>query len=412
MLDAYNNNTKHNRGPPQRTLSVPPPSRPSRTLSHHSSSHSSGGNGNGNKSHTRSLDGSRASRERLAEYNSTMGKQPQQKPQQQPPPKTSRAKSTDPDAVLVQYLALQSFHLPGNSYCQDWWQYMFNNHPVFGICCHHRLHPIKACTRIVALVGTIIFGLAMTNFFYLFYLSNPQFNQVVLTLVTDGDDGEEWTLTTGMLLLWTVGGTVHTMYNLAIWHIAACGCCRRGGCFESCACCPSLGKQLLRVLVVIIIGLAAMIVLLRVGISNNHERNDAEAQDDAVADIDIDADGSLHNILDDEWTTIEVANAQEFQFLLGYLVEMVLAFFIYYPIGGTILFSGILGCGRLPMLGGRPYEVAAEERRKKKKQSPTTGITLASTADDGDAIPVEHFTANEHDLELVWSARAAREFER
>ena len=96
---------------------------------------------------------------------------------------------------LVQKLALQSYHLPGNNWIQDWWQFMANNHPVFGICCHNRLHPIKSFTRIVALVGTITFGLAITNFCYVFYLWNPEYDRVVASYVTGS--GNEIVLTTG-----------------------------------------------------------------------------------------------------------------------------------------------------------------------------------------------------------------------
>lgn len=39
---------------------------------------------------------------------------------------------------LIPALAWRSYHLPGNSWCQDWMQYYKNNHPVFGICCHHK----------------------------------------------------------------------------------------------------------------------------------------------------------------------------------------------------------------------------------------------------------------------------------
>ena len=96
---------------------------------------------------------------------------------------------------LVQLLALQSYHLPGNSWLQDWSQFMANNHPVFGICCHNKLHPIKSFTRIVALIGTITFGLAITNLFYVFFLWNPEYDRVLASIATS--DGTELVLTTG-----------------------------------------------------------------------------------------------------------------------------------------------------------------------------------------------------------------------
>ena len=95
---------------------------------------------------------------------------------------------------LVQALATQKFHLPGNSWCQDWFQFFANNHPVFGICCHHRLHPIKFVTRVVALIGIITFGLAITNVCYVFFLWNPEYDHVLASFVLK--NGKELTLTT------------------------------------------------------------------------------------------------------------------------------------------------------------------------------------------------------------------------
>ena len=40
------------------------------------------------------------------------------------------------------------------------------------------------------------------------------------------------------------------------------------------------------------------------------------------------------------------------------------AFFVFYFITSTILFSGVLGCGRIPILGGRPYELRKEAAEK------------------------------------------------
>lgn len=286
---------------------------------------------------------------------------------------TSSSQDPEEDAV-VQLLALQMYHLPGNSWCQDWMQYMRNNHPVFGICCHHKLHPIGSCQRIIALCGTVLFGLALTNLFYLFYLWNPRFDQVVAEFVTT--DGDSWTLTTGMLLLWTLGSSVHCAFNLAIWHIGACACCRSGGCCQSCACCPSLGKHLSRVLILCIVAIAVMIVLLRVAITNQQD-NLAEQDTNNIS-----GDKKV-NIGIDDTLSLDVESASQFQFVAAYLVEMVLSLFVYYPIGGTVLFSGILACGcKIPLLGGRPYEVALEERRRKSK-GPQEGKRLASLSFPG-----------------------------
>lgn len=262
---------------------------------------------------------------------------------------------------LVQLLALQSYHLPGNNWLQDWWQFMANNHPVFGICCHNRAHPIKSFTRMVALIGTITFGLAITNLCYVFLLWNPEFDREIVSIATD--NGNEFELTTGMLLLWTVGGGIHCMFNLAMWHIAACACCQSGGCFESYACCPSLGKYMMRFFVLCTGAFCTLIIVLRV--ATNDQIHEYSSIDDGNL---TDTSEGINFAFDDQ-LDLSVDDVSEFDFVFNYLVEMILAFFVYYPICGTILFSGILSCDyNIPVLGGRPYEISMAERRKSRRQ--------------------------------------------
>jgi len=61
--------------------------------------------------------------------------------------------------------------------------------------------------------------------------------------------------------------------------------------------------------------------------------------------------------LDEFNETPESTNSTRFSFLVGYLLELVFALFVFYFVTSTVFFSGILGCGRLPVLGGRPYEM-------------------------------------------------------
>jgi hypothetical protein len=239
--------------------------------------------------------------------------------------------------VLVPLLAMQCYHLPGNTWRQDLVQYVTNNHPVFGICFHHRLHPLGAKTRVVALIGTLVFGLALTSFFELLYIQYPRYQRI---LVAFGEAEDSWELTSGMLSLWTVGGGIHTAYNLFIWHIAACSCMREGGRMAStkfCHC-PNCGKTFLRIFVIVIVALTLFVVCLKVIIAND---DSADVED--VADLD------------------NYTNVDDFGFILAYLVGMTLSFFLWYFVGLLILFSGVLGCYKLPVLGGRPREVAIEE---------------------------------------------------
>lgn len=254
--------------------------------------------------------------------------------------------------VLVPLLAMQCYHLPGYSWFGDWMQYVANNHPILGICAHHRLHPLGATTRIIALIGTLVFGLALTCVYELLFLQYPHYQHEIWSFERNG---EVWVLTTGMLSLWTVGGAIHTVYNLFMWHIAACSCMREGGCMERCnVCgCQNCGKKFSTIFVFFIALFTAFVVLLKVIIANH--------------------DGPVN--VTDLANFENYKNIEYFGFIVGYLVGMTLSFFIYYPFGVTILFSGILGCGKLPVLGGRPREVAIErnmlakqEKKKKRKK--------------------------------------------
>jgi hypothetical protein len=62
-------------------------------------------------------------------------------------------------------------------------------------------------------------------------------------------------------------------------------------------------------------------------------------------------------------------------------VELVLALFVYYPLVGTILFSGVVVCGKIPVLGGRPYEVTVQKRlaQASNKKDHSLVITSAHT---------------------------------
>ena len=61
--------------------------------------------------------------------------------------------------------------------------------------------------------------------------------------------------------------------------------------------------------------------------------------------------------------------ANRWAFLIGYFLELLMALFVFYPLTSTMFFSGILGCGRLPVLGGRPYEMWKQRLKAERKQN-------------------------------------------
>jgi hypothetical protein len=79
-------------------------------------------------------------------------------------------------------------------------------------------------------------------------------------------------------------------------------------------------------------------------------------------DVDLSSDLDSAGINDDNIKLGQTDDASAYEFLLGYVVELVLALIVYYPLLGTILFSGVLVCGKIPVLGGRPYEVLVQKR--------------------------------------------------
>lgn len=74
------------------------------------------------------------------------------------------------EAVIRQKLSIRSYHLPSNTWSQDYIMYIKNNHLVFGLCCHHRLHPVTFKHRLILLLGSLAFGLTVTNAVYLYFL--------------------------------------------------------------------------------------------------------------------------------------------------------------------------------------------------------------------------------------------------
>ena len=62
------------------------------------------------------------------------------------------------------------------------------------------------------------------------------------------------------------------------------------------------------------------------------------------------------------YTAMDYARGEaDFLFLVGYLVELFLSLFLYTPLVQTMVFSGIFGCGCIPLLGGRPRGMRKEE---------------------------------------------------
>ncbi|KAL3809443.1 hypothetical protein ACHAXA_007785 [Cyclostephanos tholiformis] len=249
---------------------------------------------------------------------------------------------------LKRRLAARAYHFPGNTWWQDWMQYLSNTHTVLGLFFHHPLHPMKFQERLVILMGSIV-GMSISNFTYMYYIKNGySMTEVVFTFVVVD-------ITRMMITLWTLGSFVHTMFDLLLWHMKACTICRYKG---------KIDENLMRwgrvagLFVVVLATFAGVYaVLLRASIEYKGEGSTSEQ--------------AAESIRNNELYKIQFEDKRSFRFLLGYLVEFILALFVYYPIAVTILFSGVLGCGgRIPILGGRPREMKKEKRYEMNKRQP------------------------------------------
>lgn len=248
---------------------------------------------------------------------------------------------------LRRLLASRSAHLPGYSWCADWVQWMRNNHPLLALCCKYKENPVGIGNRLVILLGSISFGLAATNFVYLFYQIHDEANGVVLTIKTGEDLGEpvEFILTYEMVAVWTLASLLHSLLDLGVWHLTACACCMPGAC---CACfgwIRTIGPLVTITLCAIFVALATTAVIMRA--------NFVEGEGDGE---------SLNGLTD-----LEV-RVESLSFLVNYFIELGLVYFLYYPIMATVFFSGaIRPC--LPCIGGRPKEIERQLNEKNKVET-------------------------------------------
>lgn len=282
---------------------------------------------------------------------------------------SAEARKADRDlrAQIVPALANRNYHLPGNNYLKDWIQYFCNNHPVLGMCFAHPLHPITLCQRLIVLIGSICSGLCITNAVYLWFLNYHE----------DGVDGEfvsiqlgggnftsgnttsyyvsHVSVTNHQVFLWTVGGAIHCIFDLSVWYISACACCHVGGTMESCGGLRWIGSYVVFAVVLVSAAAASLAVLVRATLDAND--NDVKLEELKSA-----------GVYDDMIQFKDIKGASDFHFLLSWVIEVSLALFVYNPIIGTILFTGVCGCGGLlPFMGGRPREMEMAQRRRLRK---------------------------------------------
>lgn len=259
------------------------------------------------------------------------------------------------------------------------------------------MHPIRGPQRVIILVGSIAFGLAITNIVFLGLLNNTEagnFVNAVYNITGEVVEAQyRYThveLEQSMVFLWTVGSFLHSCFDILIWYLSACACFRPGGITgRNSTLCQNFGLYIAVLLVVGMIFVATLVVVTRL-----NEDNEKWAQllpwlgDDELGNstlmtnvTDVMTNISQANMFVETIDSIEeVSNSTienignetgfniqgfglgdllyakedtKYAFLVGYAIELTIALFLYYPFTSTVFFSGILGCGRIPILGGR-----------------------------------------------------------
>ena len=250
------------------------------------------------------------------------------------------------------------------------------------------------------------FGLAITNVVFLGLLNNANAGKFVNAvynvtgqLVEAQYRYTQVELEQSMVFLWTVGSFLHSVFDMLIWYLSACACFRPGGITgRNSTFCQNFGLYTAVLVVVGMVFIATLVVVTRLNednekwtqllpwlgndsdnatlISNYTDVVNVSSQADFFAEsgevIETSSNSSIIGDIMNATSFDDLVNSTGFSipgfslgdliytkddtkyaFLIGYLVELTIALFVYYPLTSTMFFSGILGCGRIPILGGR-----------------------------------------------------------
>lgn len=263
----------------------------------------------------------------------------------------SRKDLTEEQKIIVQRLAMKSFHLPKNGYWEDWHQFVCNNHPIFSFCLADPLHPFGRKERILNLVASLAFGLAATCLVVL-YFHNHDSVAMEDALISLGP----LRISNGMFCLAFYGGFCNVLFDFGIWFLQACPPCQPGGMLYDRLSKHAkffwiwLGSNSAIIVTVCALALAIHVMVLRASIEDD---GDEEGISRSVAD---------------------------YAFVASFFMEVVVTQFIMFPIVAFTIFSGVLGCfGKVPGIGGRPYQVRKLQERLQKLKKEHNERGLSST---------------------------------
>ena len=328
--------------------------------------------------------------------------------------KQERPTLTRKEKELQSFLSKGAYHLPGNTtWAQDWYQYFANNHPLMAIVLQNKLHPISRWMRAVGTFGSIMFGLVITNIYFIVIHEKQYQEKLPTTFDVDVSDfeiiqnttvvirGQEFNVSdyasffdvsTELMILWTLGSAIHAVFDNFMWYVTACSCIlanetdEEGDDFKldddtnsiededkerysadeetgrrkststtssnknrSCLFWMSAHRRFCNVLIVLVVVLITAAASLAVVIRANVEAGE-------------DADQFFNDFISRGLDYDTLSNKDNYEFLTSYAIELAVAWFFWFPVVETIMFSGILSCGgRLPFGGGRPAEMKVEQ---------------------------------------------------
>lgn len=171
---------------------------------------------------------------------------------------------------------------------------------------------------------------------WFYYEEGRDINDVAFTIV--GID-----VTVGSLCLLLFSGPLHVVFDLSIYFVQACPPCRANGLFDKYLppahqrCWLWIGAHIAFLVTVAALSLAINVMLIRASIEDDGDDSDI------------------------------ATSPQNYSFLLLYVLEVFVANFVVFPIGTFTMFSGVLGCGRIPGIGGRPFQVRKHQRMLEKQ---------------------------------------------
>ena len=276
-------------------------------------------------------------------------------------------------------LARRSYHLPGNTCCQDYAQYLMNCHLIFGLCCHDKRSPVHTKHRLLLLLGSLALGLIITNVLYLW--GNEVFHDDEITSTFRGwattriPNYNETTATideastrlkidtwSKLTFLWTAGSAIHAASDMMLWHTMSCGYCsyKKSGASTREEC-QIFGWATAIVIVMFMVIINCVVAYFRVFPLTDED--DIEEVDE----MRIDEQMLASLVGDDEVEPVDLMDflmQGDFSFIWAFHIEFALTQLVWTPIFMTTLFSGVLGCGRMPCIGGRPREVWKERNGK------------------------------------------------